>query len=373
MVEVEIGVGKSARRGYALSEVTIVPSRRTRDEDDVDTSWHLDAFRFDLPVMASAMDSVMSPKTAVAVGSLGALGVLDLEGVWTRHEDPESLLEELAGLPRDKAVPRLREIYSAPIRAELMVEVIKKIAISGTVTAGALSPKHVVELAPAAIAAGLEVLVIQSLVVSAEHVSRSVEALDLASFIRDLDIPVVVGGCSSYQAALHLMRTGAVGVLVGVGAGSASTNAEVLGVGAPHATAIADAAGARTRHLEETGSYVQVIADGGMASGGDIARAIACGADAVMIGAPLASSVEAPGRGWHFGARAGHATLARSARVPAPPRGTLEEIMIGPACSDDGRTNLAGGLRRAMATCGCATVKELQKAEVVVARPLEKA
>ncbi len=373
MVEIEIGVGKSARLAVGLREVTIVPSRRTRDPGDVDLTWQLDAFRFALPLMASAMDSVVSPTSAAAIGALGGLAVLDLEGIWTRYEDPEPLLDEIASLDSHRSTRRLQEIYEAPVRPELVTARLRELARSGALTCGAVSPRHAAALGPVAVAAEVDVLVIQGLVVSAEHVTKGEEPLNLKRFIRELDVPVVVGGCASYQAALHLMRTGAVGILVGVGAGSASTNGDVLGIGIPQATAIADAAGARTRHLEETGIYVQVIANGGMATGGDLARAVACGADAVMLGAPLAAALDAPGRGWHWGAGAGHATLPRGARVQAPPRDTLEEILLGPAHADDGRTNLFGGLRRTMATCGYATVRELHKAEVVVARHVERA
>ena len=368
MADIEIGVGKSARRGFELRDVTVVPSRRTRDSGDIELSWQLDAFRFDLPLMASAMDSVVSPASAAEIGALGGLAVLDLEGLWTRYEDPDPLLDEIAALAADRVTRRLQEIYAAPVRPELVSARVAELSRSGAVTCGAISPKHAATLGPVAVAAELDILVIQGLVVSAEHVTKGQEPLNLKRFIRELDVPVVVGGCASYQAALHLMRTGAVGILVGVGAGSASTNGNVLGIGIPHATAIADAAGARTRHLEETGVYVQVIANGGMATGGDLARAVACGADAVMLGAPLAAATNAPGRGWHWGAGAGHASLPRGSRVPSPPRGSLAEFLLGPAHADDGRTNLFGGLRHAMATCGYATVRELHKAEVVVAR-----
>src|SRR5918994_414072 len=265
MAEVEIGIGKTARRAYRLDDVSIVPSRRTRDPEDVDVACEIDAYRFEMPILGAPTDSVVSPATAVELGRLGSAGVLHLEGLWTRYE-----------------------------------------------------------------------------------------------------FPVLVGGCTSYPAALHLMRTGAAGVLVGAGSGAAAVTREVLGVGAPLATALADARSARMRHLDETGVYCHVIADGGVTTGGDIAKAVACGADAVMIGTPLAAATEAPGRGWHWGMGAVHESLPRGERVRVEPKGTLEQILRGPAHDATGSVNLTGALRRSMALCGYETVKDLQLAELVV-------
>ena len=296
VAEVEIGAGKSARRGYGLEEVAIVPSRRTRDAADVDISWQLEAHKFALPLMAAAIDGVISPTTAKRIGDLGGIGVLNLEGLWTRYEDPTDLLAEIATLGPESATRRLQEIYAEPVKRTLLVERIREITIDRGVSCGAIRPQRAAEFADAILEAELEILVIQGTVVSAEHVSKGREPLNLKKFIRELDIPVVVGGCSSYQTALHLMRTGAAAILVGEGSGGLGPARDVLGIGAPQATAIADAAGARSRHLEETGVYVHVVADGGIERGGDLAKAIACGADAVMIGAPLAKANEAPGR-----------------------------------------------------------------------------
>jgi IMP dehydrogenase len=370
VADIEIGRGKSGRRAYGFDDIAIVPSRRTRDPEDVDVSWELDAYTFDLPLMASAMDGVVSPATAIEIGRLGGVGVLNLEGLWTRYEDPDSLLEEISKLDAEKATARMQEIYSEPIKAELLVQRIKEIKDAGVTACGSLTPQKTAQFAKELIAADLDLFVIQGTVVSAEHVSKSVEPLNLKRFIREFDIPVIVGGCASYQAALHLMRTGAVGILVGVGPGQACTTRGVLGIGVPQATAIADARAARAQHLDETGVYVQVIADGGMSTGGDIAKAIVCGADAVMIGSPLAAAVEAPGRGYHWGMATFHPTLPRGARVRTATRGTLEEILIGPAHENDGRLNLFGALRTSMATCGYETLKEFQKAEVMVAPAL---
>jgi len=371
VAEIEIGIGKSGRRAYGFDDIAIVPSRRTRDPEDVDISWEIDAFTFGLPLMAAAMDGVVSPATAIEIGRLGGVGVLNLEGLWTRYEDPEPLFEEIASLDTEKATLRMQEIYGEPIKEELIGQRITEIREAGVVSCASVTPQRTGRFTKAILAAELDLLVIQGTVVSAEHVSKTVEPLNPKRFIRELEIPVIVGGCASYNAALHLMRTGAVGVLVGVGPGHACTTRGVLGVGVPQATAIADAAGARMRHLDETGVYVHVIADGGMSTGGDIAKAIACGADAVMVGSPLAAAAESPGRGHHWGMATFHPTLPRGARVRTSVRGTLEQVLVGPAHENDGRLNLFGALATSMATCGYETVKEFQKAEVMVAPALQ--
>ncbi|HEV3496285.1 MAG TPA: GuaB3 family IMP dehydrogenase-related protein [Actinomycetes bacterium] len=371
MAEVEIGIGKSGRRAYGFDDIAIVPSRRTRDPDDIDISWDLDAHHFELPLLASAMDGVVSPRIAAELGRLGGLGVLNLEGLWTRYEDPDPVYAEIASLPDAEATKRMQEIYAEPIKPELIGRRVAEIKQSGVVAAASLTPQRVARYHQYALEAGLDILVIQGTVVSAEHVSATSEPLNLKTFIAHYDLPVIVGGCASYATALHLMRTGAAGILVGVGPGAACTTRGVLGIGVPMATALADAAGARIRHLEETGRYVQVIADGGMRTGGDVAKAIACGADAVMIGSPLARAVEAPGRGHHWGMATFHPDLPRGTRVKTTSLGTLKEILLGPAPVNDGSMNLFGGLRTSMATTGYQTVKEFQKAEVMVAPALQ--
>jgi IMP dehydrogenase len=371
MAEVEIGIYKSARQAYGFDDIAIVPTRRTRDPEDVDISWQIDAYKFELPVLGAAMDGVISPDTAIALGRLGGLGVLNLEGLWTRYEDPKSLFDEIVELEPDKATARMQQMYLEPIKLELVTERIKQMKEAGIVTSASVTPARTEWMSKAITDAGLDILVIQGTVVSAEHVSKKGEPLNLKKFIREFEIPVIVGGCASYQAALHLMRTGAAGVLVGVGPGNACTSRGVLGIGVPQATAIADVAGARMRHLDETGVYVHVIADGGMSKGGDIAKAIACGADAVMIGSPLTSAIEAPARGYHWGMATFHPTLPRGTRVKTQVRGTLEEILLGPAHENDGRLNLMGALRTSMATCGFETLKEFQKAEIMLAPSLQ--
>jgi IMP dehydrogenase len=371
-VEIEIGRGKRGRRAYGLDEIAIVPSRRTRDPEDVDLSWQLGPYKMEMPLLASAMDGVVNPATAIALGKLGGLGVLNLEGIQSRYEDPDAELARIAEYPPETAPRGLQEIYRArDVDVDLMVQRIKEIKASGVITAGSLTPQRVRQFIGPALEAGLDILVIQGTVVSAEHVSSLVEPLNLKQFIADLPVPVIVGGCASYSTALHLMRTGAVGVLVGVGPGAACTTRQVIGVGVPQATAIADAAGARMQHVLETGDYVNVIADGGMAYGGDLAKAVACGADACMVGSPLAKAVEAPGRGSHWGMATFHPELPRGTRVRTKTIGTLQEILLGPAHENDGSLNLIGGLRNALATCGYESIQSFQKCEVMVAPALK--
>lgn len=370
-MEVEIGRGRVARVAYGLDDIAIVPSRRTRNADEVDVSWEIGGFKFKLPLLASAMDSVVSPQVAIELGKMGAIGVLNLEGLWTRYEDPMPVYEEIASLPQEKATKRMQEIYQEPIKPELIKERVREIKSSGVVTVASLTPQRVERYYQYALEAGLDILVIQGTVVSAEHVSEKEEPLNLYDFIRDIGIPVIVGGCCSYSTALHLMRTGAVGVLVGVGPGAACTTRRVLGIGVPQATAITDAAAARTRYLEETGRYVQVIADGGMSTGGDVAKAIACGADAVMIGSPLARSKEAPGRGYHWGMATFHPTLPRGTRIEVGVKASLKEIVLGPASENDGTLNLIGALKMSMATTGYKSIKDFHRAEIMVAPAIQ--
>jgi IMP dehydrogenase len=370
-MEVEIGRGKKARRAYGFDDIAIVPSRRTRDPDDVDVSWTLGPYRFELPLLASAMDGVVSPETAGILGRLGGLAVLNLEGIWTRYEDADTLLERISTLDRDEATREMQEIYAEPVKPELIAQRIAEIKEHGVVAAASLTPQRVEQYHELALEAGLDILVIQGTVISAEHVSTQGHVLNLKEFVREVPVPVVVGGCASYHTGLHLMRTGAAGVLVGVGPGAACTTRGVLGIGVPQATAIADVAAARSQHMLETGEYCKVIADGGMRTGGDVAKAIACGADAVMIGSPLARAYEAPGRGYHWGMATFHSSLPRGARVATTQNGTMEEIISGPAHENDGTFNLMGGLRTSMATCGYQDIAEFNRAELMIAPSLQ--
>jgi IMP dehydrogenase len=366
-MEIEIGLGKSGRRGYGLDDISVVPSRRTRDADDIDISWELGDFRFDLPFLASAMDAVVDVKMAITIGKLGGLAVLNLEGVQTRYEDPKPVYEEIASFGKEDATRGMQRLYQEPIKEELMGRRIQEIKDGGVMVAASLTPQRVERYYRIAMEAGLDVMVIQGTVISAEHVSSRTEPLNLKKFIAELPIPTIVGGCASYSTALHLMRTGAVGVLVGVGPGAACTTRGVLGIGVPQATALADASAARIRHLTETGNYVNVIADGGMRTGGDIAKAIACGADAVMLGSPIAAAKEAPGRGYHWGMATFHPELPRGTRVKTEGRWTIEEILVGPAHENDGTVNLFGALRTSLATCGYENIRAFQRAEVMIA------
>ncbi|NLB46492.1 MAG: GuaB3 family IMP dehydrogenase-related protein [Microbacteriaceae bacterium] len=368
--EIELGRGKRARRVYTFDEIGIVPTRRTRDPELVSTSWSIDAFQFDIPVLGAPMDSVMSPASAIALGKLGGLGVLNLEGLWTRYDDPQPLLDELATLGDDATtVKRMRELYAEPIKAELIRDRLSEIRDAGVTVAGALAPHHTAEFSDAVIKAGVDLFVIRGNTVSAEHVSTPErEPLNLKQFIYELDVPVIVGGVATYQSALHLMRTGAAGVLVGFGGGASSTTRVTLGIRAPMASAIADVAGARTDYLDESGGrYVHVIADGGLGSSGDLIKAIACGADAVMLGAALARASDAPGQGWHWGQEAHHDELPRGKRMQVGSVAPLSEIVAGPAHIADGSANLMGALRRAMATTGYSELKEFQRVGVVYA------
>jgi IMP dehydrogenase len=330
--------------------------------------WRIDAYTFAFPLIAAPMDSVVSPATAIKIGQLGGLGVLNLEGLWTRYEDPEPMIEKIVGVGDEPEATRLMQrIYAEPIKSELIGKRIAEIRGAGIPAAGSLSPQNTQAFAGAVVDAGVDFFVIRGTTVSAEHVSSDLTPLNLKQFIYELDVPVIVGGCATYQAALHLMRTGAAGVLVGFGGGAASTSRSVLGVAVPMASAVSDVAEARRDYLDESGGrYVHVIADGSVGRSGDIAKAIACGADAVMVGSPLAKAVEAPGRGYHWGAEAWHANLPRGERAWFGTVGTLDQILLGPSTVPDGTMNLVGALRKAMSTTGYTEIKEFQRVEVVV-------
>ena len=371
---VEIGGGKTARRGFELSEVSVVPSRRTRDVDDVSTAWQLDAYRFDIPCVAHPSDATMSPESAIALGEQGGLGVLNAEGLWCRYPDPTPLLAELSTVDEADATRRLQQLYAEPVKPALIAERVAQMRDAGVTVALRVSPQHTIALSPVVLDAGVDVLVIQGTIVSAEHVSTQDEPLNLKEFIADLDLPVVVGGCTNYTTALHLMRTGAAGVIVGVGADAWSTTDSVLGIAVPMGSAIAEAAAARRDYLDETGGrYVHLIADGDLDTSGDIVRAVACGADAVMLGRALTRDSAAPAGGAWWHPSASHPKLPRGVHVdPILARDDTEAVDLatllhGPSTDPYGRHNLFGALRRSMAKCGYSNLKEFQKVDLVLA------
>lgn len=363
----ELGRSKRASHAYSFDDVAIAPTRRTRSEHEVDLSWKIDAVTFGIPIVAAPMDSVMSPATAVRMGELGGLGVLNLEGLWTRYEDPQPQYELLTqDCDQVTATKRLQEIYSEPVKAELIRDRLAELRQADVPVAGSLSPARTQEFAPVLEKAGMDFFVVRGTTVSAEHVGGD-DTLNLKEFIYHFDTPVLVGGVATYRAALHLMRAGAAGVLVGFGGGATHTTADVLGIEVPMASAVADVAEARRDYLEESGGrYVHIIADGAVGRSGAIAKAIACGADAVMVGSPLARATEAPGRGWHWGAGAWHAQLPRGERSFFQQVGTLEEVVLGPSRVPDGTMNLAGGLRKAMALTGYTDVKSFQRIDLIL-------
>jgi IMP dehydrogenase len=365
--DIDLGGGRTARRAYDLDDITLVPTKRTRDRRLIDLTWQLDAYQFDLPLLSAPLDAVTSPRTAAGVAALGGLGVLNLEGLWTRYEDPIEVFDEIAGLqPGPAATQRLQDLYDEPVKEELIGRRVEELKAAGH-AAGSLTPQKVERYHHAALEAGLDLLVVQGVVVTAQQVGpEDVEPLDLRSFTARYDIPVVVGGVASEKSALHLMRTGAVGVIVGVGHSTLSTTDAVLGIGVPRATAIANVAAARNRYLLESGRYVQVIASGGLRTGGDIAKAIAVGADAVMLGRALAAAEEAPGAGTYWGLSAAHHELPRGRFERIETLGTLEQLLIGPAHRDDGTANLFGGLRRTLAVCGFENLRALHRAQLAV-------
>jgi IMP dehydrogenase len=374
---VEIGMGRNARRTYELDDINIVPSRRTRSSKDVSTAWQLDAYRFEIPVVAHPTDALVSPSFAIEMGRLGGLGVLNGEGLIGRHADVEVRIAEVVAAAEKEPEPSaairlLQQLHSAPIDLDLLGTAVARVRDAGVTTAVRVSPQNAQALAPTLIAAGIDLLVVQGTIVSAERVAQDGEPLNLKTFISNLDVPVVAGGVLDHRTALHLMRTGAAGVIVGYGSTSGvTTSDEVLGISVPMATAIADAAAARREYLDETGGrYVHVIADGDIHTSGELAKAIACGADAVMLGTPLAAAAESMGDGWFWPSAAAHPSLPRGAllQVAVGDRPSLEQVLDGPSDDPFGSLNLVGGLRRSMAKAGYCDLKEFQKVELTVGR-----
>lgn len=370
--EQSIGRGKSGRLAYSLDDIAIIPTRRSRDPRDVSLSWQLDAYYLDIPCLGAPMDSIMSPATVIELDRLGGLGVLDLEGLWTRYDDPEPYLRRIAQAPDDEATSLMQKIYAEPIKEELIGRRIEEIKEAGVPAAVSLSPGRTKKYSPAALEAGADIFVIRGTTVSAEHVSTNEEPLNLRNFIYNLDVPVIVGGVADYASSLHIMRTGATGVLVGLGGGAASTSRRTLGLRAPMATAIADIAAARRDYMDESGGrYVQVIADGELGTSGSVVKAFALGADAVMLGTALARADEAPGHGMHWGQEAHHPLLPRGKRVNIGTVAPMEQVLFGPSHNADGKTNIFGALRRTMASTGYVDLKGFQKCPVIISNSEE--
>lgn len=369
-MEIELGKGKKTRRTYGLDEIALCPSIITLNPDDTDISVTVGPYKLEIPIIASAMDGVVSPQTAILMSQYGGLGVLNLQGLWSRYEDAESKLEQISKVNKEEYVPLMQKLYLEPIKEELVIKRIKEIKSAKAKTAVSSIPQDAAWLGPIAKKAGADIFVLQSTVISTKHKSSSSEPLNLADFCKMMGVPVLVGNCVTYEVALTLMGTGVAGVLVGIGPGAACTSRGVLGVGVPMATAISDCAAARDSYFKENGKYVPIIADGGLVVGGDICKCIACGADLVMMGSPIAKAEEAPGKGFHWGMATPSPTLPRGSRIKVGTIGTLKEILLGPAKYDDGSMNLAGALRTSMGTLGAANLKEMQQVEVVIAPSL---
>lgn len=370
-MDIQIGRGKTARRAYGIDEIALVPGARTLDPQLADTSWEIGGITREIPILASAMDGVVDVKMAVALSRLGAIGVLNLEGIQTRYEDPNPILDKIASVGKTEFVPLMQELYSQPVLPELITKRITEIKDQQGVAAVSLTPAGAVKFGKTVADAGADMVFVQATVVSTDHLSpQEIDPLDLAKFCQDMPIPVLLGNCVTYEVTLKLMEAGAAGVLIGIGPGAACTSRGVLGVGVPQATAVADCAAARDDYQQSSGRYVPIIADGGLVTGGDVCKCIASGADGVMIGSPFARAAEAPGRGFHWGMATPSPVLPRGTRIQVGTTGTLEQILRGPAQLDDGTHNLLGALKTSMGTLGAKNLKEMQAVEVVIAPSL---
>jgi IMP dehydrogenase len=370
-VDIQIGRGKTARRAYGIDEIALVPGGKTLDPNVADTFWEVGGIRREIPIIASAMDGVIDVDMAVKLSDLGALGVINLDGIQTRYDDPTPILDKIASVGVTEFVSLMQELYAEPVKPELIQKRIREIKEKGGIACASSIPVNAFKYGAIAAEAGCDLFFLQSTVVSTTHIAaEGLVSLDLAKFCREMPIPVLMGNCVTYDVTLELLRAGAAGVLVGIGPGAACTSRGVLGVGIPQATAVADCAAAREDFFKETGKYVPIIADGGLITGGDICKSIACGADAVMIGSPFARAKEAPGRGFHWGMATPSPVLPRGTRIRVGTTGTLEQILRGPAGLDDGTHNLLGALKTSMGTLGAANIREMQQVEVVIAPSL---
>ncbi|MEA1965320.1 MAG: GuaB3 family IMP dehydrogenase-related protein [Candidatus Aerophobetes bacterium] len=362
-----IGKERRARKAYGLDEVALVPGNKSIDPEDIDIKWRMGDITFDVPIIASAMDGVVDTDFAVRMGKLGGLAVLNLEGVQTRYRDPEEVMEEIVSSSNEEAVKIIQKIYKKPIKEELIEERIKQMKEGKVITATSCTPLQAARLGPIAQKAGVDIFVVQATVATAEYISSKKEGLNLKKFRKELSIPVIAGNCVTYQTAYDLMETGIDALLVGVGPGAACTTREVLGVGVPQVTATVDASAARDDYFKKNGRYISIITDGGMRTGGDICKAFASGADAVMIGSAFARAKEAPGKGYHWGMATSDENLPRGARVRVGTTGTLRDILYGPAKLDDGSQNLVWAIKTCMGYCGVANMKEMHEVEMIIA------
>ncbi|MBD2257357.1 GuaB3 family IMP dehydrogenase-related protein [Pseudanabaena sp. FACHB-2040] len=370
-MNIQLGRGKTVRRAYGIDEIALVPGPRTLDPQLADTRWQIGGIEREIPIIASAMDGVVDVQMAVRLTELGALGVLNLEGVQTRYEDPNPILDKIASVGKEEFVSLMQGLYAEPIKPELIQKRIQEIKAQGGIAAVSATPAGAARFGQVVAEAGADLFFVQATVVSTAHLSpESITPLDLPQFCSEMPIPVILGNCVTYEVTLNLMKAGAAGVLVGIGPGAACTSRGVLGIGIPQATAVADCAAARDDFYRETGRYVPVIADGGLVTGGDICKCIACGADGVMIGSPFARAAEAPGRGYHWGMATPSPVLPRGTRIKVGTTGTLEQILRGPAQLDDGTHNFLGALQTSMGTLGAKDLKEMQQVEVVIAPSL---
>ncbi|NMF58942.1 GuaB3 family IMP dehydrogenase-related protein [Pseudanabaena yagii] len=370
-MDIQIGRGKTARRAYGIDEIALVPGGRTLDPNVADTFWEVGGIRREIPIIASAMDGVVDVDAAVRLSELGALGVINLDGIQTRYDDPKPILEKIASVGVTEFVSLMQQLYAEPVKPELIQKRIREIKEKGGIACASSIPVNAFKYGLIAAEAGCDLFFLQSTVVSTTHIAaEGLVSLDLAKFCQEMPIPVLMGNCVTYDVTLELLRAGAAGVLVGIGPGAACTSRGVLGVGVPQATAVADCAAAREDFFKETGKYVPIIADGGLITGGDICKSIACGADAVMIGSPFARASEAPGRGFHWGMATPSPVLPRGTRIKVGTTGSLEQILRGPAGLDDGTHNLLGALKTSMGTLGAANIREMQQVEVVIAPSL---
>ena len=358
---------KELRHTYGFDEVALVPGDATVNPDQVNIDFKIGPFTFPVPILASAMDAVVDPKFAVAMHKLGGLAVLNLEGVQTRYEDAAAILEEIASMPPDKVTPFMQKVYSEPIKENLIGQRIREIKKAKAVCAASVTPANTKKFAPLCVEAGIDIFVIQSTVTTARHISKSYKGLSFADLCKVMPAPIIVGNCVSYGATLEMMQQGISGILVGVGPGAACTTREVTGVGVPQITATMDCAAARERYLKDTGKYVVLITDGGFRTSGDICKALAAGADAVMLGSIFAQTKEAPGRGYHWGMATPHASLPRGIRVKVGTTTSLKQILLGPSSVTSGTQNLVTALRTSMGMCGARNIREMQKAEMVIA------